>query len=395
MKIAIITTHIWPAQGYGGVAASASRLVHAWLQSGILPIICASDASEGSSLLAAEVSARYPGASVRLYRAWRFKRWGFGWGAPWRIWQTCSEAGVVYVNGIGTWPCTLGAIFSVLLNKPFVVAVHGGLMPAHVEAIRQHKPYKWLYYRLLTFPTLRRANAVHVCSPREGEAVRAILPSVRTVTIANGISLPEGMEVPEGGPLRICYIGRISKEKGINAFAREWSNIRQDGEQLWVAGGGTGPYFDEFLRLAESCGEAVRYLSEIPPAEVGKIVARSHFLVLPSGLDGGGERENFGNAVAEALAVGRPVLVTRGLAWDHLEEQGIGMTFACSVESIRAAVDAARVMVGTERYTEACLAARSFAEQYLSIERTADELFRLCRRAAEAGPGVAVGEQNE
>jgi len=43
--------------------------------------------------------------------------------------------------------------------------VHGGLMPEHVDLIRREKPHKWLYYRWLTFPTLRRAIAVH-CTKR-------------------------------------------------------------------------------------------------------------------------------------------------------------------------------------------------------------------------------------
>lgn len=392
MKIALITTHIWPAKGYGGVSAAASRLVRAWLKAGIEPIICTSDASEGPSLRRFDIKANYPRATLTLYRAMWFKRWGFGLAAITRVWKACYVADVIYINGIGTWPCTLGAVYSVILKKPFIIAVHGGMMPSHVEQIKRRKPHKWLYYTALTFPTLRRANFVHVCSKREAEAVHEVLPSVAVVTIMNGIPLPSDKAKPPGSnKLHICYVGRISQEKGINTFLREWLKIRGNGERFSIAGEGVGPYFEEFMELCAQAEQAIQYVGEVPTARVYDLIAESHFLVLPSGLDGGGERENFGIVVAESLALGRPVMLAHGLAWDHLEGLGASIVLERAAGSVSKGVYAARAMLGTKRYDDACQAAREYAEEFLNIEGTAGELYRLCVNTAKSSRRVGTG----
>jgi len=80
--------------------------------------------------------------------------------------------------------------------------------------------------------------------------------------------------------------------------------------------------------LVEQSQGAICYWGYLQRGEVMELLSDSHFLVLPSGLEeAGGMRENFGNVVAEAMATGRPVLVAKGLAWDHLESHGAGFVF--------------------------------------------------------------------
>lgn len=383
MKVAVITTHMWPAKGYGGVAASTSRLVSSWLRLHKKVLVCTSDGSEGSSLNVDDLVKKYPGASVRVYHTLWFRRWGFGWAAPWVIWKTCREADVIYVNGIATWPCTLGAICCVLMRKPFVVSMRGGLMHNHVQFIKKKKPHKWLYYRLLTLPTISKARAIHVTSERESEGVLSMMPKAQTHVIPNGVSIPnQQYGIPGGKRLRLCYIGRISREKGINAFSLAWLTVRRSGEELLIAGTGKGAYFDEFCEIVLRSQGAIRYAGELEQTVVQTEIAQSHFLVLPSGLEGGWEWENFGNVIAETLAVGRPVMVRRGLAWDYLENLGLNIGFERSTESIERAINKARITVGTEQYKHICTRAREHAERHLSIEKSASELYELCETVA-------------
>jgi glycosyltransferase involved in cell wall biosynthesis len=129
--------------------------------------------------------------------------------------------------------------------------------------------------------------------------------------------------------MNLCFLGHVQQEKGINAFIRAWLKVRRPADRLVIAGRSVdGAYFEEFQALVEQAQGAISYRGYLERGEVMELLASSHFLVLPSGLEeAGGMRENFGNVVAEAMASGRPVLVARGLAWDHLESFGAGFVF--------------------------------------------------------------------
>ncbi len=378
VDVAVITTHIAPAKGYGGIAESTARLAHAWVARGHAISLCASDASLGQPLTTGAVGlpAEVP---VRLYRTWRFHRWGFGVGAPWRIWQACHQARAVYVSGVGTWPTTLAAVLCCLLRRPFVVAPRAGLMAAYIAEIRRGKRHKWLFYRLITLPTLRAARLLHVTSRCEADSVTRLLPDSSGVTVANGLNLNEWPCLPPP-PKRagrvFCYIGRFSAEKGIARFLDIWLSCRRADDRFILAGAGHTDYVQELEAVAARGGKAVTLHGYLDRAGVQRVLADSDFLVLPSGIHHEGPRENFGNSVAEALASGRPAMATRGLAWDDLEEEGVGFLFDADEESIRAAIARAGA-VTCEQAASMSVAARRYAEARFDIDVTAATLWSL------------------
>lgn len=331
MDVGIVATHIPPAKGYGGVSVTASVLTKAWSESGHKMVLIASDESIDGRLRPEQVRLGER-VEVKLYRCYGFRRWGFGLGAITELFKSCLKAPVVYIHGIATWPSTLAAIYCVLLRRRFMVAVHGGLMPEHVELIRKQKPHKWLFYKALTFPTLRRALAIHCTSETESAGVRSVLgENARILQVPNGIDSGDYPVTgyPEGDGLKVCFLGHVQQEKGINAFIKVWLKVRRPADRLVIAGRSVdGDYFREFQALVEEAQGAIIYLGYLEREEVKRLLASSHFLALPSGLEeAGGMRENFGNVVAEAMAAGRPVMVARGLAWDHLESLNAGLVF--------------------------------------------------------------------
>jgi glycosyltransferase involved in cell wall biosynthesis len=321
---------------------------------------------------------------VRLYRCYGFRRWGFGLGAIPEIFKLCREAPVVYIHGIATWPSTLAAVFCSLLRRPFMVAVHGGLMPEHVDLIRRQKPHKWLFYKWLTFPTLRRAIAVHCTSETEAEGVRDVLgEDARILLVPNGIDSREFKvaKYPDGVGMQLCFLGHIQQEKGINAFIRAWLKVRNPEDRLVIAGRSVdGDYFEEFQALVEQAQGAVIYRGYLERGEVMDLLASSHFLVLPSGLEeAGGMRENFGNVVAEAMATGRPVLVAKGLAWDHLESYGTGFVFdrteASACEALRKAQS-----LGRWEWERMSFNGRQYVEQQLDPVKLGERVWQVLKK---------------
>jgi glycosyltransferase involved in cell wall biosynthesis len=254
-------------------------------------------------------------------------------------------------------------------------------MPEHVAYIRQRKPWKWLFYRLLTIPTLRRATAVHCTSEEEAVGAKELLgPDCKCVIIGNGVDLHHApvLTAPLESSLTFCYVGRISPEKGVNEFIRAWLSCRKPQERLIVVGGGEGKYFSDFLALAQDARSGIDYRGYVGREGVFSALEESHFLILPSGLGKVGVRENFGIAVAEALGAGRPVMVTRGLSWDHLEQDGAGMVFDRTEEAVRLAIERARAVTTTE-WARMATAARAYAERELDIKVLAERLMSVLR----------------
>lgn len=379
MDAGIVTTHVPPATGYGGVSVTCGVLTKAWAERGHRMKLVAADESINGRLKSEDVRLG-DSVDIELYHCYGFRRWGFGLSAISKLFKLCWQAPRVYIHGIATWPSTLAGLFCWLLHKPFIVAVHGGLMPEHVDLIRSRKPHKWLYYRWLTFPTLRRAIAVHCTSDTEADGVRAVLGGcARILLVPNGIDARDYTvaPAPRGEGLQLCFLGHVQQEKGINAFIRAWLKVRRPADRLVVAGRSVdGAYFDEFQALVEQAEGAISYRGYLPVADVKALLADSHFLVLPSGLEqAGGMRENFGNVVAEALASGRPALVAKGLAWDHLPEYGAGLVFERSEASV------CEILRQTQTFTagqwqQMSDNGRHYVEQYLDPVRLGDQVWQ-------------------
>ena len=387
MEVGIVTTHIPPAKGYGGVSVTASVLTKAWAERGHKMVLVASDESIDVRLRPEQVCLGEQ-VEVRLYRCYGFRRWGFGLGAIPELFKLCLRAPVVYIHGIATWPATLAAMFCCLLRRPFVVAVHGGLMPEHVALIRCRKPHKWLFYKWLTFPTLRRALAIHCTSETEAEGARNVLgEDARILLVPNGIDSRDFQvaQYPAGEGMKLCFLGHVQQEKGINAFIRAWLKVRNPADRLVIAGRSVdGAYFEEFQTLVEHAQGAISYRGYLQRGEVMALLASSHFLVLPSGLEeAGGMRENFGNVVAEAMAAGRPVLVARGLAWDHLESFGAGFVFDRNEASVCEVLHRAQSL-DSLTWEQMSWKARQYVEHQLDPVKLGDRVWQVLTKPDQA-----------
>lgn len=345
-RLAVVATHLRPAQGFGGVAESVSELIKAWRGLGREVAVVVCDATLGPALTRHDFERELRGP-VMTYRAILALRWGFGPTAPFAIARTIATAARVYIAGVATWPTTCGALIALLSGRPYVVALRGGLMAEHWKVIREERPLKALFYRAFVFPAMRGAVAVHVSSTIEARDALAAEPRCQVFIAPNAFDIqppsPEQLRPTPRKGLRLLYLGRLSSEKGILGFARRFAVLRQPDDELLVAGPPAGEYGAEVIRLCEASA-GLAYQGVVARPDVPDLVRDVHALVLPSGVDGD-IRENFGNVIVEALGHGRPVLVSRGLAWDALEPAGVGVLFDRSLEDLQPALDRMRAII--------------------------------------------------
>ena len=142
--------------------------------------------------------------------------------------------------------------------------------------------------------------------------------------VANPCMKPEGGVVPiekESGHLTICHVGRLHPIKGLHVLLESLRNIEADRLNVQIVGPVEDEtYYAQCREIAGSLPDHIRidWFGPVSPSEVHRVQSLSHALVLPS------QSENFGHAIYENLALGRPVAIGPNTPWKELEAKGIG-----------------------------------------------------------------------
>ena len=109
------------------------------------------------------------------------------------------------------------------------------------------------------------------------------------------------------------FVGRLSREKGIETLLDAWESSRRLLPLMLV---GDGPLRDTVLTRLQG-QDRIRWLGQRPFAEVLTLIGRSRMLIFPSIW-----YETFGRSVIEAFATGTPVIGSRMGAMQELIEDG-------------------------------------------------------------------------
>jgi glycosyltransferase involved in cell wall biosynthesis len=141
----------------------------------------------------------------------------------------------------------------------------------------------------------------------------------------------------KGKPIKFFYVGRISYVKGVHVMLAAFNQI-QPGAELHIIGGAgnnTERRYMEQLRKEYSANDTITWHGKLQPGEINGLIAQFDVMVHPAIF-----LEVYGLSIAEALAMGKPVLATRcGGAEMQIEEGRNGwLVEPNSVSALRKAV---------------------------------------------------------
>lgn len=284
--------------------------------------------------------------------------------------------GLWQYHGLGTW-----RVLRHLKAKPYVVFTHGMLDPYFKRRYPLKHLKKLLYWLPFEYWMLRGAKAVLFTSPLE----KSLAEESFSMHEWNGSVVPYGTTGPEAsvsqskqdflaafpqlsGKRFLLYLSRIDRKKGcdllIQAFARVMGTTDH---MLMMAGPDLGNWTPELKALAQKHGVANRILW--PGMMRGSLkwgaFYTSDVYILPS------HQENFGIAVAEAMACGRAVLTTNQVnIWPDLVEGGCGLVEPDTLEGIESLLRQWLEMSDEERAVMHERALITFGERF-NMRRTA------------------------
>ena len=267
-----------------------------------------------------------------------------------------------------------------LLGARVLYQVHGGELPERFFARSR------LLTSFLRF-TLRIPDVVVVLAQIELEAYRRFVPAQEVVLVPNGIDchafdgIPTVRSFPDQ-PLRLLYIGRLAREKGVYEMLQGMRLAYEMGVEarLIVAGNGAeGPRLRRYGQ-ALGLGSRVCFAGPVFGADKVKLLGGCDAFLLPSYSEG------LPYALLESMAAGVPVIATPVGAIPDVVADGTHGFLVPPRDGKAIAEALAALCLDRERLSWMSRACRRRIRAAYSIDRVANELGLLY--AALAGRGA-------
>ncbi len=223
------------------------------------------------------------------------------------------ESDIVHCYGLYNLLCPAAAYLARSAGRPYV------LEPLGMGTPRARSLWiKRVYHLLFTSWMSRRAARVIATSPGEMGELSGLVEPQRLVLRRNGIDLEPFQALPPAEGFRsahgiaqgervILFLGRISPIKNLEQLVQAFGTACLERARLVLVGPTLEPaYLRDLTDLITRLGLERRVLITGPLYGEEKLaaLAAADLFVLPS------LAENYGNAAAEAVAAGVPVLLT-------------------------------------------------------------------------------------
>ena len=252
----------------------------------------------------------------------------------WRLLKMVRWADVVHLTGVYS-PSTIPTLLVCrLLGQPIVWSPRGSL--------QRWKGSTRIGVKSLWEATCNRmlqsgSAFLHVTSQEEANASGARMTRAQVVLIPNGVDVPD-MDAERNwcpsGKLRVLYLGRLHPIKGIENLLVALSAPELSETLLTVRGEGDFAYQASLEKLVSELGigDRVTFAGKVTNDMKKAVYAGADVCVIPSFV------ENFGMVVADSLAHGVPVIVSKGAPWSGVETHGCGWWINNSPEEIASTI---------------------------------------------------------
>lgn len=299
--------------------------------------------------------------------------------------------GIWQYNSFGVWRALRGT------QTPYFVFPHGMLDPWFGWNYPLKHLKKLLYWPWAESRVLRGAAAVLFTSEEERRLARTSFPFYR----CNEVVVNYGTAAPEGDltsaredffhafpQLRrrpfLLFLGRLHAKKGCDMLLRAFAGIRNKAAHaslpldLVIAGPTGDPRYEERLKSMTPNESSVTFVGMLAGSRKWGALSAADAFILPS------HQENFGIAVAEALACGTPVLISNKVnIWREIVAENAGYVERDDLAGTKQLMER---WINTAPDVRAAMGekARETFARYFEITRATDSLLEALRDRTKA-----------
>jgi glycosyltransferase involved in cell wall biosynthesis len=338
MKVLFVSPSFYPAFHYGGPIVINRAFCEALAQrTGVEVEVLTTDANGPRRIDPKSVSAQTTSYRIRYCR--RLLRPDLAPGLLLRLVRMVRRADVVHLNGVYSFTTIPTLILCWAFKKPLAWSPMGALQRWRGTT---NKRLKAVWEKICDALSTRELVLMHVTSEEEKLESLEKIPHASVIVIPNGIDIPNSYRdrADTGNDtLNLLYIGRLHPIKGIENLLQALPLVRSN-VRLAICGDGEARYAAQLQRLVVELGlcDVVRFHGRVDGEKKEENFRAADLCIIPS------FKESFCTVVLEALARQVPVIVSRGMPWERVEEMGCGLWVSNEPRDLAEAIDRAASM---------------------------------------------------
>jgi glycosyltransferase involved in cell wall biosynthesis len=348
----------------GGPSRTVTRLADEQSAAGHSVMIVANNYRElGENIMPDKAAAHFVPA-----RRLPFRMGAWSPGLAGAILGQARSSDIIHVHGLWLRTNHLGCQAASRIGKPLVVSPRGMLEAWSLQHRALRKAIVWnLHERAM----LRSAFALHATAEAEANAIRKLLPQAAVVVAPNGIDCPastlprsiiESCFPATANRRLLVFLSRLHPKKGIPELLESWRQLREKFPEwlLVIAGDDYDGWLTRYQDMAHglNLGNDVVFTGALEGEKKLSLLGACEAFVLPS------HSENFGLAIGEALAAGKPVITTHATPWAELESERCGWWIPVGGDPLTAALAEALALPSSELVEMGRRGAALIADRY-------------------------------
>lgn len=308
MTVLFVTPFFFPELKFGGPPKRLHAMARALKQAGVEVEAVTTDSEQRArydSTTYDDVLVQYLPWSGKALYAFPMRRAALA--------DAIRRADVVHCFGLYNFICPVAARFACRYRKPFVLEPMGMYAP-RLRSVAAKRIYNVTFTRWMA----KHSSAIVATSEVERAELQPLAALAEIVVRSNGIDVQEFASLPPASIMRerwgirsedkvILYLGRISEKKQLRQLVTAFDQADVPQSKLVIAGPVSEPSYADRLKsdIATNARKAdIRFEGPLYDADLKAALSSADLFVMPS------LNENFGNAAAEAVAAGVPVLLT-------------------------------------------------------------------------------------
>ena len=293
-----------------------------------------------------------------------------------------TELDLIHNHGLWMFPNVYARQSAQKYHLPLVISTHGMLNSWSIKFHHFKKCMAWLLYE---YKNLLTATVFHATSFEEFLAIRNMGFRQPIAIIPNGVKFEDEIikskrqiltdNFPELQHKKwLLFVSRIHPKKGLENLLFAWKMVSKefDDWHLIISGPDGLGYQKRLELLTADLGlqHRVTFTGMLSAQKKKAALSNADLFVLPT------YSENFGIAIAEALACGVPVITTKGAPWKDLLTYQCGWWIENTKSTLAAALTEAMKLSDQERQIMG-LRGRDLVKTKYSWDSIAEEMARV------------------